>query len=159
MPKCRYHLGYFFILYLNITLKITLRFNNPIFNPNINLIPLKYGFGIENILNIVLFMPLGFLLPILWEKYRNFWSTFYYGLFFSLFIEIGQLFVRNRATDINDLIMNTIGAIVGWVIFNALRKVSRKFSTKTAINISSNDTLAIKLESCVYVVITIICLF
>lgn len=154
-----YILGCFFILYLNYTLKMTLRFNHPIFNPNINLIPFKYGFGIENILNIVLFMPLGFLLPTLWEKYRNFWSTFCYGLFFSLFIEIGQLFVKNRRTDINDLIMNTIGTIVGWVIFNAIRKVSRKFFTKTAINISSNDTLAIKLESFVYVVIAIICLF
>lgn len=65
---------------------MTLRFDQPIFNPDINLIPFKDGFEIENILNIVLFMPLGFLLPTLWEKYRNFWSTFYYGLFFSLFI-------------------------------------------------------------------------
>ncbi|BDB02110.1 hypothetical protein CBOS2020_21840 [Clostridium botulinum] len=55
--------------------------------------------------------------------------------------------------------MNTIGTIVGWVIFNAIRKVFRKFFTKIAINISSNDTLAIKLESYVYVVIAIICLF
>jgi glycopeptide antibiotics resistance protein len=154
-----YILGYFFILYLNITFKITLRFDNPIFYTDISLIPFKDGFGIENILNIVLFMPLGFLLPALWEKYRNFWSTFYHGLLFSLFIEIGQLFVRNRATDINDLITNTVGAMVGWVIFNAIRKVSRKFSTKAAINISSKDTLAIKLESWVYVVIGIICLF
>lgn len=55
--------------------------------------------------------------------------------------------------------MNTIGTIVGWVIFNAIRKVFRKFFTKIAINISSNDTLTIKLESYVYVVIAIICLF
>ncbi|GAE02587.1 VanZ-like protein [Clostridium botulinum B str. Osaka05] len=67
-----YILGYFFILYLNITLKITLRFDHPIFNSDINLIPFKDGFRIENILNIVLFMPLGFLLPTLWGKYRNF---------------------------------------------------------------------------------------
>ncbi|HBJ2613594.1 TPA: VanZ family protein [Clostridium botulinum] len=67
-----YILRYFFILYLNITLKITLRFDHPIFNPDINLIPFEDGFGIENIPNIVLFMPLGFLLPTLWEKYRNF---------------------------------------------------------------------------------------
>ena len=152
-------MGYFFILYLNITLKLTLRIDHPIFNPDINLIPFKYGFGIENLLNIIFFMPLGFLLPTLWEKYRNFWSIFFYGLFFSLFIEIGQLFVGHRATDINDLITNTIGAIVGWVIFNALRKVFSKFFTKTAIHISSNEPLAIKLESYVYIVIAILCLF
>ncbi|WP_333860632.1 VanZ family protein [Clostridium sp.] len=80
------------------------------------------------------------------------------GYFFIVYLEIGQLFMH-RATDINDLIMNTIGAVVGWVIFNAIRKGSCKFSAKTAINISSNDTLAIKLESCVYVVVAVMCLF
>lgn len=158
MGVMHYILGYFFLLYLNYTLKMTLRFAHPIFNPHINLIPFKDGFTIENLLNIVLFMPLGFFLPTLWEKYRNIWSTFYYGLFLTLFIEVGQLFV-DRETDINDLMMNTIGAIVGWVIFNAMRRIFRKFFTKTAINISSNDTIAIKLDSYVYVVIAIICLF
>lgn len=76
-----------------------------------------------------------------------------------MFIEIRQLFTGNRKTDINDLIMNTLGTIVGWVIFNAIRKVSRKLSTKTAISISSNDTLTIKLEAFVYVVIAIMSYF
>lgn len=44
-------------------------------------------------------MPFGFLLPTLWEKYRNLWTIF------SFIVEIGQLFVKYRATDIDDLIM------------------------------------------------------
>jgi len=154
-----YVLGYVFILYLHLALKITIRISHPVFHPDINILPFKDGFGIENLLNIVLFMPLGCLLPTLWEKYRTFQSTLYYGLLFSLFIETGQLFVGNRATDINDLIMNTIGTIVGWVIFNALRKVFRKFFTQTAIPLASNDPWTIKLESWVYIGMAIICLF
>lgn len=166
-----YLLGYFFILYLMITLSEvvgfpslyewgrSLRLNQPIFNPHINLVPFKDGLEISTILNIILFMPFGFFFPTLWEKYRNLWSTFYYGLFFSFTIEISQLFVRRRNTDINDLIMNVIGTICGWVIFITIKKVFYKFADKTVVNIFSSDTLAIKLEPYLYIVIAIICSF
>lgn len=166
-----YLFGYFFILYLMVTLseivgfpsltawKYWLSTNQPIFNPHINLVPFRDRLEITSILNIILFMPLGFLLPTLWEKYRNLWTAFCYGLFFSLIIEIGQLFVRHRATDINDLIMNTIGTICGWVIFHTVKKISRKFADKTVVDISSSDTLVIKLEPYLYILIAIICSF
>lgn len=165
-----YIVGYFFIVYLMLTLDVVgfpslfewkrmLRLNQSIYNPHLNLIPFKDGIEISDILNIILFMPFGFLLPMQWEKHRNFWSTFYNGLFLSLIIEIGQMFVRYRVTDINDLIMNTIGAIVGWIIFNVIKSVFHRFSTNTAIKVSSSDSLAIKSESWMYVVIAIICAF
>lgn len=166
-----YLIGYFFILYFMVTLsevvgfpsltewKYCLSLNKSIFNPHINLVPFMDGLEITSILNIILFMPLGFLLPALWEKYRNLWAAFYYGLFFSLIIEIGQLFVRYRATDINDLIMNTIGTICGWVIFHTVKKTFRKFANKTVVDITSSDTLAIKLEPYLYIFIAIICAF
>ncbi|MBV4447881.1 VanZ family protein [Clostridium tyrobutyricum] len=166
-----YLLGYFFIVYLIITLSQVVGFpslseyrhllsiNQPIFNPHINLVPFRDGIEITSILNIILFIPLGFLLPTLWKKYRNLWSTFYYGLFFSLGIEFAQLFVRYRATDINDLIMNTIGTICGWIIFNTVKKVFRKYADKTVVDISSSDTLPIKLEPYIYIMIAIICSF
>ncbi|MDP4144962.1 MAG: VanZ family protein [Bacillota bacterium] len=164
-----YLFGYFFILYLMITLsrvvgfpslsewKFCLSVGNPIFNPHINLVPFRDGIDISSVLNIILFMPLGFLLPTLWKKYRSLWKTFCYGLSFSLIIEIGQLFVSHRATDVNDLIMNTLGTICGWVIFNIVKKVSRQFADKTVVDISSSDTFAIKSEPYLYVVIAIIC--
>lgn len=171
IPWQHYLLGYFFILYLMITLvlivgvpslfewKRYLRFNQPIFNPHINLVLFRDAFEITSVFNIILFIPFGFLLPTLWKKYHNLWSTFYYGLFFSFIIEFSQLFVRNRATDINDLIFNTLGTICGWIIFNSMRKGLHKFTDKTVVKILPSDILAIKLESYLYIVIAGICAF
>ncbi|OFI06697.1 VanZ like family protein [Clostridium acetireducens DSM 10703] len=165
-----YIFGYLFILYLMIALeevgfpslfewRRTLRFSQTVFSPNINSIPFKDGLEISGILNIIFFIPFGFLLPTLWEKYRNLWTTLFHGLFFSIIIETGQLFVKYRATDIDDLILNTLGAICGWLIFNIMKKIFHKLSSKTVVNISSNDTLAIKLEPYLYIVIAIVCAF
>lgn len=165
-----YLFGYFFMLYLIINLamvglptlsewKYSLSLNQSIFNPHINLVPFKDGIEITSILNIILFMPFGFLLPALWKKYRNFWTTFYYGAFFSLIIEIGQLFTRYRSSDIDDLIFNTIGTICGWLIFNIMRKIFHKLANKIVVEILPGDTLAIKLESYLYIGIVIICFF
>ncbi|MDO4168643.1 MAG: VanZ family protein [Lachnospiraceae bacterium] len=82
----------------------------------INLIPFKWGvldsFGL--IMNIILFCPLGILLPLLWEK-MTFKMATLTGFSLSFLIEISQLFNR-RATDIDDLLMNTLGAMIGYVI-------------------------------------------
>lgn len=166
-----YLFGYFFVLYLLITLllvgfptlwewKLLLNFNKPIFNPHINLVPFKDGFDLTYILNIILFMPFGFFLPALWEKYRDkLLSTLCYGLFFSFTIEISQLFVGSRTTDIDDIITNVLGTICGWLIFSILRKFFCKFADKTVVNISSSDGPAIKLEPYLYIPIAMICVF
>jgi glycopeptide antibiotics resistance protein len=165
-----YIFGYFFIFYLMITLnlvgmpslsewKFSLSLNEPIFHPHINLVPFKDGFDITNILNIILFIPFGFFLPTLWEKYRNLKLTFCYGLLLTVFIEVSQLFTTARTTDIDDIIMNSIGTICGWIIFNIAKNIFHKFFNKTESDISSSDTLAIKLEPCIYIMIAIICSF
>lgn len=90
----------------------------------INLIPFNSSGVITYILNIIMFMPLGFLLPLIWEKFRNITKVFCAGLGFSLAIEVCQLF-NHRATDIDDLMMNSLGAILGyfiWVCANNLFK-------------------------------------
>ena len=84
------------------------------FDQNINLAPFAYMFSDykNSLLNVLLFVPLGFLLPVLWKGFRSFFRTAGFGLAFSLFIELLQLFTF-RATDINDLMTNTTGAILG----------------------------------------------
>lgn len=37
------------------------------------------------------------------------------GFLFSVIIEVGQLFTLYRQTDVNDLIMNTLGVFLGWL--------------------------------------------
>ncbi|HCM90232.1 MULTISPECIES: VanZ family protein [Vagococcus] len=129
-----YILGYGVMLYLLIMLKEIIGFpslsnwqrvlnvQGNIFDPNISFIPFGTGILHSDYLNILMFVPLGFLLPLMWSKYHSFKETLKYAFFLSLFIELSQLFTRFRATDINDLITNTFGAVIGWLFYLAVSK-------------------------------------
>lgn len=92
------------------------------FDPRLNLIPYSLLHGIEgqHLANIVLFVPFGFLLPLLWEKTDRLAKVLASGFLFSLCIEIAQLF-NLRATDVDDLLMNTLGTAAGFLIFRLFR--------------------------------------
>lgn len=72
----------------------------------------------NTILNIFLFVPLGILLPFLWKKYNTLKETLAFGFGMSFVIELMQI-LTYRATDINDLIANTVGTVLGYFIFRA----------------------------------------
>ncbi len=83
-------------------------------NDNINY------FLINFIGNIVMFMPIGFCLPVLWKiKGRYVILT---GFLISLFIELSQLFL-SRGTDVDDLILNTLGTAAGLLIYKLLQGI------------------------------------
>ena len=92
--------------------------------PNISLIPFSdetHWLGVQRVLNAVMFAPFGFLLPVLWCKCRKWEVTVLAGFLLSLTIEVLQMFCF-RATDVDDLIMNTLGAGFGyfaaWLFFH-----------------------------------------
>ena len=100
------------------------------FNPHVNLEPFAYMFSDwpNSLLNVILFLPLGFFLSVLWKKEFPLWKTMLLGFATSFLIELLQIFTY-RATDINDLITNTSGTLVGWglsklcpVLFRGLPK-------------------------------------
>lgn len=66
-------------------------------------------------LNVLLFIPLGIFVPCLWPEYRRMMKTVGLGLMTSLGIEILQIFTF-RATDINDVITNVAGTMIGYLI-------------------------------------------
>ena len=66
-------------------------------------------------LNAVMFVPFGFLLPVLWRCCRRWWKTALAGLCLSGLIEAVQLFCF-RCTDVDDLLMNTLGAFLGYLL-------------------------------------------
>ncbi|WP_294466370.1 VanZ family protein [uncultured Anaerofustis sp.] len=99
------------------------RLGEPFFNPNINLIPLDNGIGAEFILNILCFVPLGFLLPMLSYYYENPRKVISFAFGLSLMIEISQLFTLYRATDINDLVTNIFGAVSGYILYKFIIKI------------------------------------
>ncbi len=83
-------------------------------NDNINY------FLINFIGNIVMFVPIGFCLPVLWKiKGRYVILT---GFLISLFIELSQLFL-SRGTDVDDLILNTLGTAAGLLIYKLLQGI------------------------------------
>lgn len=85
------------------------------FRPNINLRPFRYFFSDRSSApNVLLFVPLGMLLPTLWRRFSSGWRTVGFGLGMSLAIEVLQLFTL-RATDVNDLMTNTLGTLLGWL--------------------------------------------
>lgn len=87
------------------------------FHPHFNLRPFLYMFSAmeTTVLNVILFIPLGIFLPLLWKQYRFFWKTLLLGFFASLFLEGMQIFTY-RASDINDLITNTAGTVLGFFL-------------------------------------------
>lgn len=86
------------------------------FQPKINLKPFRYFFTDRTTLpNVLLFLPLGVFLTTLWGKFRSGWRTALFGFWVSLTIELLQIFTY-RATDVNDLITNTLGTILGWAL-------------------------------------------
>ncbi|PRR82472.1 VanZ like family protein [Clostridium luticellarii] len=93
----------------------------------INLVPFSSTSGgiVTHAANSVMFMPFGFLLPFIWRQFRSSLKVACTGLFFSLAIELSQL-LNMRATDIDDLIMNTLGAFLGWMVFYLFKNKDRK---------------------------------
>ena len=81
--------------------------------------------------NILLFVPLGFFIPLLFEKFKNFKSVFLIGLLSSLSIESTQFLISlflgftYRNTDIDDIILNVIGCVFGFIIYKTLIFISK----------------------------------
>jgi glycopeptide antibiotics resistance protein len=85
--------------------------------------------------SILLFIPLGFLLPVLNKKFNRFNKTIKISLALSLTIEILQYLFRVGQFDIDDIILNTIGSILGFyalkvtfLLYNFILKTNVKKS-------------------------------
>lgn len=77
--------------------------------------------------NIILFIPLGFFLPILWKNRASLKKLLPIGFGVSLAIELTQLIISlilgygYKITDVDDLILNTLGFILGFGLYKAFR--------------------------------------
>jgi len=95
------------------------------FDPSIHWLPLVDGlhdplhYLKNSLLNILLFVPLGIFLPVLWGGCRSAKTVLAWGFGLSLAIECLQLFTF-RLTDVDDLLMNSLGAILGYYLSKVL---------------------------------------
>lgn len=88
-------------------------------------------FWIINIVgNLVLLMPLSILVPMLFKKFRSMKKTIILCFLVSVSIEFLQflsMFCGNRrSVDIDDVILNTLGSVLGFFIFKYLQKIINK---------------------------------
>lgn len=85
---------------------------------------------VNNLLgNVLIFMPFGFFMPMA-SKYRNFFVTAFYGFGMSLCVETFQLITKVGSFDVDDLLLNTLGGILGYILFVICNAIRRKHGTK-----------------------------
>lgn len=122
------------IPYLIQQLQRTLQDPDRIFNRQGNYIPFKEinrgiqdlsisnPFAIKNVAgNIIAFIPFGILVPMLFKpKASSFITVFFYSFLLSLSFELTQLFLYIGTFDVDDLILNTSGGMIGYGVFRLL---------------------------------------
>lgn len=113
----------------------------------INIVPIKETIntfmhsetGMRNSLrnvigNILVFMPLGFFIPLLFEKFNNLKKVLKVGCLSSLAIELSQLFVGSNVCDIDDVIYNTLGALAGFICYKTFETIIKKVNLKNKLD-------------------------
>jgi vanZ family protein len=99
--------------------------------------------SLENLLgNIIGFCPLGFLLPSFSKRCRSYWyNTVMSGYLLSFAVEGIQLVSRSGSCDVDDIILNTLGTALGYVIFRFIQRERRRrrWKEKNATAISEKN--------------------
>lgn len=97
--------------------------------PIVHLFDIYDGWAMNLFGNIAMFIPLGFVLPLCFNKLDRLWKAVFVGFSCSLFIELIQLLFFERTTDIDDLITNTTGALIGAGIYFSGKYIFKKMKT------------------------------
>ena len=87
-----------------------------------------YGQIINDVENIVFFVPLGLALPVVRKK-ANFPKTVLTAFIFTAAVEFIQPFI-GRDGNVDDVICNTLGGIVGYLMYLAIKAIFPKFTEK-----------------------------
>lgn len=79
--------------------------------------------------NVLIFVPFGFFLPMA-SKYRSFFAAVFYSFALSLCVETFQLFSKVGSFDVDDLLLNTVGGALGYVVFVICAAIRRRHGVK-----------------------------
>ncbi len=79
------------------------------------------------LLNTLMFLPMGLFVPIFIKKIKwNYGKAIIAGALISLMIEFVQVVFAGRIGDIDDIIFNTLGFLIGYILENLLQKILLK---------------------------------
>lgn len=129
------------ILYLLTLLWFTIgNYRTPNYNYDVNFVPFRTIIGDVvkegaagdtasvrraikyNVLNILMFVPLGCLLPLITEKAKPYKRLLWIPLALSILIELCQYMFHIGGCDVDDVLLNFGGASIGFLIVYLLRK-------------------------------------
>lgn len=79
--------------------------------------------------NVLIFLPFGFFMPMA-SRHRSFLNTSFYSLALSLIVEVSQLFLKVGCFDVDDLLLNTIGGMLGYITFTVCNVIRRNHGKK-----------------------------
>ena len=83
---------------------------------------LRAEYSFENLIgNIVLFIPLGILLPLLFKGTRALWKILIISFLVSLAFEVIQLITVLGSFDVDDILLNTTGGVIGYLFFKLFK--------------------------------------
>jgi glycopeptide antibiotics resistance protein len=126
-----------FILYMAVLIKATLfSFNEYVYGKSANLVLFDsirlmwrsgdYWLIFKNIIgNIILFLPLGLLLPLIFRVFNSWRTMFVVGFGTSFVIEVLQYEYAKRIFDIDDILLNGLGAMTGLFIYKFFALIFR----------------------------------
>jgi len=78
--------------------------------------------------NILAFVPLGFFLPLLFKGYMKFWRTFLLVVASTLLVESLQFYFRVGSFDVDDLILNSVGGVIGFGIYRIIHRMLQAYA-------------------------------
>ena len=67
--------------------------------------------------NVIGFMPFGALIPLMSRSVRKAWKVGLLSLEISVLIEVSQFLFRVGCCDVDDVILNTLGGLLGYAVF------------------------------------------
>lgn len=79
--------------------------------------------------NIFIFVPYGFFVSMAGRR-RGFFKTFFFSMFLSLAVETVQLITRVGSFDVDDILLNTVGGVLGYIVFVLCNGVRRKHNDR-----------------------------
>lgn len=74
--------------------------------------------------NVLIFIPFGFFMPMA-SRYRSFFLTILYSFGLSFLVEAFQLVTKVGSFDVDDLLLNTIGGVIGYIVFVICNTIRR----------------------------------
>lgn len=88
------------------------------------------AFALNLLGNVIAFVPFGMMVPVISSRQRSFFKVMGLTFLLSLSIECIQLFTRVGSFDVDDLILNTFGGVIGFCIFWLSNKIRRRWFGK-----------------------------